>query len=148
LGECDPALLPLASLAATASSEDLLERTATEVGKIESESLRREISGYAQLMAGLRFDKKLIYQVFREDMMRESVIYQDILQQGEQKGRQEGRQEGELALILRQLTRRVGAVSPKAEAQIRTLSLAQLETLGEALLDFSQPSDLDDWLLA
>jgi predicted transposase YdaD len=125
-----------------------LERTATEVGKIESESLRREISGYAQLMAGLRFDKKLIYQVFREDMMRESVIYQDILQQGEQKGRQEGRQEGELALILRQLTRRVGAVSPKAEAQIRTLSLAQLETLGEALLDFSQPSDLDDWLLA
>jgi predicted transposase YdaD len=86
--------------------------------------------------------------VFREDMMRESVIYQDILQQGEQKGRQEGRQEGELALILRQLTRRVGAVSPKAEAQIRTLSLAQLETLGEALLDFSQPSDLDDWLQA
>jgi predicted transposase YdaD len=125
-----------------------LERTATEVGKIESESLRREISGYAQLMAGLRFDKKLIYQVFREDMMRESVIYQDILQQGEQKGRQEGRQEGELALILRQLTRRVGAVSPKAEAQIRTLSLAQLETLGEALLDFSQPADLDDWLQA
>jgi predicted transposase YdaD len=148
LGKCDPALLPLASLAATDSSEDLLERTATEVSKIESESLRREISGYAQLMAGLRFDKKLIYQVFREDMMRESVIYQDILQQGEQKGRQEGRQEGELALILRQLTRRVGAVSPKAEAQIRTLSLAQLETLGEALLDFSQPSDLDDWLLA
>jgi predicted transposase/invertase (TIGR01784 family) len=140
----NPALLPLASLAATASSEDLLERTATEVGKIESESLRREISGYAQLMAGLRFDKKLIYQVFREDMMRESVIYQDILQQGEQKGRQEG----ELALILRQLTRRVGAVSPKAEAQIRTLSLAQLETLGEALLDFSQSLDLDDWLQA
>jgi predicted transposase/invertase (TIGR01784 family) len=144
----NPALLPLASLAATASSEELLERTAAEVSKIESESLRREISGYAQLMAGLRFDKKLIYQVFREDMMRESVIYQDILQQGEQKGRQEGRQEGELALILRQLTRRVGAVSPKAEAQIRTLSLAPLDALGEALLDFSQPSDLDDWLQA
>jgi predicted transposase YdaD len=137
-----PALLPLASLAATASSEDLLERAAAEVGKIESESLRREISGYAQLMAGLRFDKKMIYQVFREDMMRESVIYQDILQQGEQKGRQEG----ELALILRQLTRRVGAVSPEAEAQIHALSLAQLDALGEALLDFSQPSDLDDWL--
>jgi predicted transposase/invertase (TIGR01784 family) len=144
----NPALLPLAFLAATASSEDLLERTATGVGKIESESIRREISGYAQLMAGLRFDKKLIYQVFREDMMRESVIYQDILQQGEQKGRQEGRQEGELALILRQLTRRIGAVSPEAEAQIRTLSLAQLDALGEALLDFSQPSDLDDWLRA
>lgn len=141
----DPALLPLATLAA-GQSEDLLKRTAAQVSKIEPESQRKEISAYAQLMAGLRFNKKLIYQVFREGMMRESVIYQDILQEGEQKGRQEGRQEGELALILRQLTRRVGTISPEVEAKIRRLSLTQLDSLGEALLDFSQVSDLDGWL--
>jgi predicted transposase YdaD len=67
-------------------------------------------------------------------------------EQGMQEGRQEGRQEGELTLILRLLTRRVGGISPDIEAQIRTLSLTQLEALGEALLDFSQPSDLTDWL--
>jgi predicted transposase/invertase (TIGR01784 family) len=141
----DPALLPLATLAA-GESKGLLERTAAQVSKIELESQRKEISAYAQLMAGLRFNKKLIYQVFREGMMRESVIYQDILQEGEQKGRQEGRQEGELALILRQLTRRVGTISPEVEAQVRRLSLTQLDNLGEALLDFSLAADLDSWL--
>ncbi|MGF1601145.1 MAG: hypothetical protein ACFCU8_03850 [Thermosynechococcaceae cyanobacterium] len=68
------------------------------MSKIESESQRREISGYVQLLAGLRFNKQLIYQVFQEGMMRESVIYQDILQKGELKGRQEGRQEGESSI--------------------------------------------------
>jgi predicted transposase YdaD len=141
----DPALLPLATLAA-GESKGLLERTAIEVSKIEPESQRKEISAYAQLMAGLRFNKKLIYQVFREGMMRESVIYQDILEEGEQKGRQEGRQEGELGLILRQLTRRFGTIAPEVEAQVRRLSLTQLDNLGEALLDFSMASDLDGWL--
>lgn len=116
------------------------------MSKIEPESQRKEISAYTQLMAGLRFNKKLIYQVFREGMMRESVIYQDILEEGEQKGRREGRQEGELALILRQLTLRVGTIAPEVEAQICILSLTQLDNLGEDLLDFSQISDLDGWL--
>jgi predicted transposase/invertase (TIGR01784 family) len=138
----DPALLPLATLAATTMPEDLLQRTATEVGKIETESLRKEISGYAQLMAGLRFKTDFIHRIFREDMMRESTIYQEILQEG----RQEGRQEGELAVIFRQLARRIGLIAPENEAQIRALSLSQLEALEVALLDFTGPSDLHDWL--
>jgi predicted transposase YdaD len=80
--------------------------------------------------------------------MRESVIYQDILQEGREEGRQEGRQEGETALILRQLTRRLGTVAVPHDVQdrIRGLSIAQLEDLAEALLDFSQPTDLMNWL--
>lgn len=67
-------------------------------------------------------------------------------QEGRQEGIQQGRQEGELTLVLRQLSRQVGGIAPEAEAQVRALSLMQLEALGEALLDFSQPSDLRDWL--
>jgi predicted transposase YdaD len=71
-------------------------------------------------------------------------------QKGKDKGRQEGRQEGKLegerSLILRLLIRRIGDVSLDLQAQIQSLSLSQLESLGEALLDFSQPSDLVDWL--
>ncbi|MGB7416429.1 MAG: DUF4351 domain-containing protein [Thermosynechococcaceae cyanobacterium] len=141
----EPVLLPFVTLTA-AEPENLLAQAAVAVSKIESESQRREISGYVQLLAGLRFKKQLIYQVFQEGMMRESVIYQDILQKGELKGRQEGRQEGELALILRQLTRRLGVISPKSEAQVRSLTLAQLDELGEALLDFSEALDLNNWL--
>jgi predicted transposase YdaD len=67
-------------------------------------------------------------------------------QKGKDKGRQEGKLEGERSLVLRLLTRRIGDVSPDLQAQIQSLSLSQLESLGEALLDFSQPSDLVDWL--
>ncbi|NJK52974.1 MAG: DUF4351 domain-containing protein [Leptolyngbyaceae cyanobacterium SU_3_3] len=42
----------------------------------------------------------------------------------------------EQSLILRQLTRRIGDVSPDLQSQIQALTLDQLEALGEALLDF------------
>jgi uncharacterized membrane protein len=63
-----------------------------------------------------------------------------------QEGRQEGRQEQGVSLVLRQLLRRIGRLSPEAEAQVWALTLLQIETLGEALLDFLQPSDLENWL--
>jgi hypothetical protein len=52
----------------------------------------------------------------------------------------------ERSLILRQLTRRIGTIAPNIESQIATLSVSQLESLGEALLDFSAAADLDEWL--
>jgi hypothetical protein len=57
-------------------------------------------------------------------------------------------QKGERALILRQLTRRVGNVPESLQTQIEALSLTQLEDLGEALLEFSRPEDLESWLQA
>ncbi|WP_287312987.1 DUF4351 domain-containing protein [Moorena sp. SIO1G6] len=70
--------------------------------------------------------------------MQQSVIYQDI--------KDEGRHEGEQSLILRLLLRRLGEVSPEMRTQVQALSLAQLEALGEALLDFTKPEDLDEWM--
>lgn len=49
-------------------------------------------------------------------------------------------------MIIRQLTRRIGLVTPEIQGRIQSLSLAQLEDLGEALLDLSQPTDLTNWL--
>jgi predicted transposase/invertase (TIGR01784 family) len=66
--------------------------------------------------------------------------------EGEQIGEQRGRTEGERALILRLLNRRIGDVSLDLRSQIQSLSITQLEALGEALLDFSQPGDLVEWL--
>ncbi|MGB8702079.1 MAG: DUF4351 domain-containing protein [Thermosynechococcaceae cyanobacterium] len=59
---------------------------------------------------------------------------------------QQTKQAGEQDLILRLLTRRIGNVSPNLQSQIQALSLMQLESLGEALLDFSEPADLTHWL--
>ena len=86
--------------------------------------------------------------------MKESVIYQKILQggvrqgieQGQQFGRAEGWKDGEAALIIRQLNRRFGSLDWATQEQIRNLSTAKLEELGEALLDFSDATDLANWL--
>jgi len=137
----DPALLPLASLAASTTPESLLQTVAQRVNQLDLEQ-RPEISSYAQIFAGFKFEKRLIQQMFREEMMRESVIYQDILQEG----RQEGRQEEARSLVLRLLSRQVGALPKDTQAQIDLLPLTQLEALGEALLDFTQLADLEGWL--
>ncbi|QLE59155.1 DUF4351 domain-containing protein [Nostoc sp. TCL26-01] len=82
-------------------------------------------------------------------MMRESVIYQEILAEGEQIGQQRGEQIGqqrERSLILRQLLRRVGELPKDISDRLNTLSLEQLENLGEALLDFTSLADLLLWL--
>jgi predicted transposase/invertase (TIGR01784 family) len=82
--------------------------------------------------------------------LSQTRVYREAEQQGNVKGRQEEAQ----GLILRLLNRRVGNVSIAdadgkpcdLEARIKTLPLAQLEELGEALLDFSQMNDLIAWL--
>jgi predicted transposase YdaD len=66
-------------------------------------------------------------------MMRESVIYQDIIQ------------EGQRSLILRLLARRVGELPQLWRDRVSSLSLEQLENLGEALLDFQGITDLETW---
>ena len=63
-----------------------------------------------------------------------------------EQGIQQGRQEGIAALTLRQLQRRIGDVDAQTAARIRALSIEQLEQLGEALLDFTEPADLAAWL--
>jgi Domain of unknown function (DUF4351) len=84
----------------------------------------------------------------------ERIGFERGIQEGEQRGRQvgiqeglqEGRQEGEMILILRQIARRFGTIPPATETQIRSLPLSELENLGEALFDFSEISDMEDWL--
>jgi len=143
----NPALLPLATLARTDSPQDLLEQVAAAVDMIEERDERQNISACVQVLAGLRFPKNLITQLFREEVMQESVIYQDILQKGLQQGEQRGLQKGEVAVILRLLIRRFGAIEPEIQQQIQSLSITQLDELAEALLDFSSPSDLLNYLV-
>ena len=75
---------------------------------------------------------------------------QETLQEGRQEGCQEGMQlglhQGEQSLVLRQLSRRIGDLSPDVISRIEALSLPQLEVLGEALLDFTGSDDLTTWL--
>jgi predicted transposase/invertase (TIGR01784 family) len=141
----DEALLPLAPLAATNQPAILLQQVVEKVNQV-AVNKRGEISAYTQILAGLKYRKELIRQLFREEIMRDSVIYQEIFEEGEQRGEQRGREEGERSLVLRLLTRRVGELPQQVRQRIETLPLEQLENLGEALLDFTSMADLQAWL--
>lgn len=64
------------------------------------------------------------------------------MEQGIEQGLQRER-----ALILRLLARKVGELPDSTRSQIDALAIVQLEALGEALLDFSNLSDLEAWLM-
>ena len=130
----NPALLPLASLTRTDSPQTLLAQVAEQVATIPDREERQNIAGCVEILAGLRFDKNLVRQFLWEDIMKESVIYQDIVQKEAFK------------LITRQLKRRFGDIDASLVEQIRNLSAEQLEELGEDLLDFSEVADLIAWL--
>lgn len=84
----------------------------------------------------------IIKRLLRQDIMKESVIYQEIQEIGEA----QGIQKGEAKIILRLLHRRLGEIPDNFKQQIRELSVKQLENLGEALLDFETQADLLNWL--
>ncbi|MDM3863187.1 MAG: DUF4351 domain-containing protein, partial [Aphanizomenon gracile PMC644.10] len=64
----------------------------------------------------------------------------------EQLAMERGELKGEQQLIIRQLNRRVGAMESSLIDLIHRLTVEKLELLGEALLDFSSVTDLEQWL--
>ncbi|MBD2456178.1 DUF4351 domain-containing protein [Nostoc sp. FACHB-87] len=86
----------------------------------------------------------------RELVMRLAPLYQEdrerARQEGLKQGLQQGLQQGEQQLILRLLNRRLGEIDLSLIEQIQGLSIEQLESLGEALLDFATVADLEAWL--
>jgi predicted transposase YdaD len=116
----------------------LLTQVAIEVAKIEDKQDRQNTAGYTEILAGLRFEKSLIRQLLSEDIMQESVIYQDILQKGEQKEA--------LKYTLRLLNKRFGAIDASIVDRIQVLSTEQLEILGEEFFSFFDVAALITWL--
>ncbi|RCJ42755.1 hypothetical protein A6770_07715 [Nostoc minutum NIES-26] len=114
------------------------EQVAAQIDRIEEPEQQQNISACVEVLASLKFDRQLIRQYLREDIMQEAPLYQEIIQ--------EGMKRGKLELVLRLLNRRIGAVSPALQSQIQGLSITQLDALSEALLDFSAQSDLATWL--
>ena len=137
-------LLPLAVLTNTPDKAQTLRQVAAKVDAIQEMRIQSNVAASAGILAGLLLERDFINQVLRREIMQQSVIYQEI----EQGGILKGEQSGEARLVLRLLTRRIGNVTPEMQSQIKSLSLTQIESLGEALLDFSAPTDLEHWLIS
>ena len=63
-----------------------------------------------------------------------------------ERGLNQGREEGAMAFVLFQLEHLFGEVEEAAQARIKSLSMGSLKELGQALIDFKSPEDLNAWL--
>ncbi len=127
-------LLPLAPLTQTNSPAALLAQVAEKVARIPDIVQQQNITGCLGILAGLRFDQDLIHQFLREEVMQQSVIYRDIVQKEA------------FRMINRLINRRFREIDLSLIERIKALSTEQLEELGEALLDFSNITDLGTYL--
>lgn len=140
-------LYPFASLAQTDEPESILRTVAVRIEEIGTGKVQADLAATASILAGLVLNRDLVKQILRRDIMRESVIYQDILEEGEIKSEGKWRFEEAKGLIIRLLTRKFGNVSPTLLAKIEALPLERVELLGEDLLDFTAIADLEQWLV-
>lgn len=128
----------------TLPQNEIVKRAKELIEEIKSEEdtalQKQAIIDIISTIAVYKFDKLKRGEV--EEMLGlnldDTKIYKDAVE--------EGKLTEAVALILRQLSRRIGNVSPDLESQIKSLPLAKIEDLGEALLDFSEPADLVAWL--
>ncbi len=70
------------------------------------------------------------------------------IEQGRTEGRVEGRVEGGASIAIRLLQHLFGPLTVETQEHIRALPMENLEELGEALLEFESPNDLQSWLEA
>lgn len=98
----------------------------------------------------LQFERMIAMLPDRTERKRIMELTTSWKEEGRREGREEGRQEGRqaerLALISRQLERKVGPLSTSVARQVRRLSGERLERLAEALLFFTTVDDLKHWL--
>lgn len=140
-----PGLLPFAVLSQTTNPEAVLRQLVPKIEEISNRQQQSNVAASTALLAGLVLEKQIIQRVLRQDIMKESVIFQEIDATAEARGFQLGLQK-EKALVLRQLDRQVGQISPSLKAAVEALPFEKIDALGEALLDFSSEKDLQSWL--
>ena len=145
-----PGLLPYAVLSRASDKESVLAQVVSELEQITDSREQSNLVAATSILAGLELEEQVIRQLFRSPIMRESTMYQAILREGEAKGLQLGLTQGRTVegktLVLKQLTRKLGSLSPEITTKVSALSLEDLEALGEALLDFTSVEDLESWL--
>ena len=114
--------------------QNLMQRTKTEIG---NDSERQGIIDLLESVLVSKFSKltrQEIEVMFLVSDIKQTRVYQ------------EAKQEEATNLLVRMLSKRFGKLTNSYIENINSLTIAQLEDLGEALLDFVDITDLDEWL--
>jgi predicted transposase/invertase (TIGR01784 family) len=115
-------LLPLAVLSNSTNPTETLRKIATIINQTDNPKTQSTIMAVTGVLAGLILDKQTISLILRRDNMKESVIYQEILEEGIEIGEQKGKYA--IARNLLELGISISQVS-----QATGLSIAEIEKL-------------------
>ena len=83
-------LLPFAVLSQSEKRGEVLFEVGKRIEAIPNRTQQSNVMASAALLAGLVLKKEIVQQVLRQDIMRESVIYQEIKAEGIAEGKAEG----------------------------------------------------------
>jgi len=125
-----------------------LESVPQELGNVQELKQAFKIASTANLNAQELDDLDKREMWIQDQRGSISLATKIALAEGIEQGIEQGIKQGNLRLITRQLERSIGALSPDIQTCISQLSAEQLESLGEAVLDFTTLSDLTTWLQA
>ena len=118
--------------------KNLMARTKTE---ISNDSERQGIIELLESVLMSKFSqlsRQEIEAMFLLSDIKQTRVYQE--------AKEEGEQEGKKNLLLRILSKKFGKLRDEYIKSINGFNIAQLEDLGEALLDFKDINDLEKWL--
>ncbi len=88
-------LLPFATLSQTNNPEETLRQVAKQIEQISDKQAQSNIAASTAIISGIALNKEIIQRLLRSEIMKESVIYQEILLEGKAEGKAEGIAEGE-----------------------------------------------------
>ncbi len=87
-------LLPFATLSQTNNTEETLRQVARQIENITDKQVQSNVAASTAIMSGIALNKEIIQRLLRSEIMKESVIYQEILLEGKAEGKAEGIAEG------------------------------------------------------
>ncbi|MEP0916750.1 Rpn family recombination-promoting nuclease/putative transposase [Leptolyngbya sp. DQ-M1] len=124
-----PGLLPFATLSQTSDRTQALQQVAQVIERIPNKETQQNVAASAFILAGLLLDKSIVQRLLRQDIMKESVTYQALMEEGREEGREQGREQAQREVAIAMLQE---GMAIEVIARITKLSIEQIQAIQSA----------------
>lgn len=119
-------LLPFAVLTRTDNPRETLTQIADLIDSMPNKQQQSDISASTAILSGLKLDQDSIKRILRSDIMKESVMYQEIFHEGEVKGEKQAIQNIALNMLR-------NSMNMEDIVKLTGLNLQEIEQLNSSL---------------
>ena len=125
-------LLPFAALSQTQNPEETLRQVAKQIEQITDKQVQSNVAASTAIISGIALNQEIIQRLLRSDIMKESVIYQEILREGKAEGKAEERNQIALNMLR-------SNIAEDLVAKFTGLTLKQVQKLQKISTKKTQP---------